>query len=101
MSIVVVGAGFFGKRIAAAIDGSELARVDVTDAVSVAALLRERRATVVINCAGKTGRPNVDWCETHREETYRSNVVGPCVLAKACSMLAASYTSASSRIGRR
>ena len=30
----------------------------------------------IINCAGKTGRPNVDWCEDHKEETIRSNVIG-------------------------
>lgn len=26
------------------------------------------RPTHVLNAAGKTGRPNVDWCETHQEE---------------------------------
>lgn len=30
----------------------------------------------IINCAGKTGRPNVDWCEQNKEETIRSNVIG-------------------------
>ncbi|GAB1220101.1 hypothetical protein ENUP19_0255G0020 [Entamoeba nuttalli] len=30
----------------------------------------------IINCAGKTGRPNVDWCEDHKQETIRSNVLG-------------------------
>ena len=34
-----------------------------------------------INCAGVVGRPNVDWCETHQEETLRANVVGALVLA--------------------
>lgn len=33
-------------------------------------------ATHVLNAAGLTGRPNVDWCETHRVETIRSNVIG-------------------------
>jgi len=30
----------------------------------------------VLNAAGVTGRPNVDWCEDHRPETIRANVVG-------------------------
>jgi dTDP-4-dehydrorhamnose reductase len=30
----------------------------------------------IINAAGITGRPNVDWCETHRQETLRTNVLG-------------------------
>jgi len=30
----------------------------------------------IINCAGLTGRPNVDWCEDHKQETIRVNVIG-------------------------
>ena len=26
----------------------------------------------IINCAGVTGTPNVDWCETHQQETIRA-----------------------------
>ena len=40
--------------------------------------------THVINCAGKTGRPNVDWCEDNRVETVRSNVIGTLMLAELC-----------------
>jgi hypothetical protein len=29
------------------------------------------KPTHVIVAAGLTGRPNVDWCETHQEETIR------------------------------
>lgn len=34
------------------------------------------RPTHVLNAAGVTGRPNVDWCEDHKEETIRTNVIG-------------------------
>lgn len=34
------------------------------------------RPTHVINSAGVTGRPNVDWCESNKEATIRSNVIG-------------------------
>lgn len=30
----------------------------------------------IINAAGITGRPNVDWCESHKQETLRVNVLG-------------------------
>merc|ERR1719461_1946345 len=30
----------------------------------------------ILNCAGVTGRPNVDWCEDHKEDTVRANVIG-------------------------
>ena len=39
------------------------------------------KPTHVVNAAGDTDRPNVDWCETHRPETIRANVVGVLVLA--------------------
>eukprot|EP00928_Gymnodinium_smaydae_P004058 TRINITY_DN1141_c0_g1_i2.p1 TRINITY_DN1141_c0_g1~~TRINITY_DN1141_c0_g1_i2.p1 ORF type:complete len:707 (+),score=135.18 TRINITY_DN1141_c0_g1_i2:49-2121(+) len=39
------------------------------------------RPTHVLNAAGLTGRPNVDWCEDHRVETNRVNVIGTLALA--------------------
>lgn len=38
----------------------------------------------VINCAGKTGRPNVDQCEIRKADTIRLNVVLPAMLSDAC-----------------
>jgi dTDP-4-dehydrorhamnose reductase len=83
MKVVVFGSGFLGRRIAAELQ-APLDPADITDAAAVAAALERHDAEAVVNAAGKTGRPNVDWCETHREETYRSNTVGPLVLAEAC-----------------
>eukprot|EP00343_Euplotes_focardii_P007437 CAMPEP_0205819942 /NCGR_PEP_ID=MMETSP0206-20130828/2480_1 /ASSEMBLY_ACC=CAM_ASM_000279 /TAXON_ID=36767 /ORGANISM="Euplotes focardii, Strain TN1" /LENGTH=671 /DNA_ID=CAMNT_0053114115 /DNA_START=42 /DNA_END=2057 /DNA_ORIENTATION=- len=40
--------------------------------------------THVFNAAGKTGRPNVDWCEDNQAETLRSNVIGTMTLADVC-----------------
>jgi len=39
---------------------------------------------VLINCIGKTGRPNVDYCESHKEETMNANVTIPLLLADYC-----------------
>ena len=39
---------------------------------------------VIINCLGKTGRPNVDWCESNKSETYESNVTLPLMIAEWC-----------------
>jgi dTDP-4-dehydrorhamnose reductase len=82
--IVVFGPGFLGHRMAKEIPGATLSRADVTDRAAVLAALREAGADAAVNAAGKTGRPNVDWCETHKDETYRSNVVGALTLASAC-----------------
>ncbi|RYR55042.1 hypothetical protein S83_020605 [Arachis hypogaea] len=42
------------------------------------------KPTHVLNAAGVTGRPNVDWCESHKVETIRTNVVGTLNLADVC-----------------
>ncbi|XP_068650018.1 bifunctional dTDP-4-dehydrorhamnose 3,5-epimerase/dTDP-4-dehydrorhamnose reductase-like [Aristolochia californica] len=42
------------------------------------------KPTHVFNAAGVTGRPNVDWCESHKVETIRANVSGTLTLADVC-----------------
>ena len=42
------------------------------------------RPSHVFNAAGITGRPNVDWCKSHKLETILSNVVGTLNLAGVC-----------------
>jgi UDP-glucose 4,6-dehydratase len=44
------------------------------------------KPTHVFNAAGVTGRPNVDWCESHKVETIRANVVGTLTLADVCKL---------------
>lgn len=52
---------------------------------SVVQEISKYKPTHVINAAGVTGRPNVDWCESHKPETIRSNVIGVLNLADVCS----------------
>lgn len=40
----------------------------------------------VMNAAGITGRPNIDWCEDHKPETIRTNVIGTLNIADLCYM---------------
>ena len=47
-------------------------------------VLEEIKPTHVINCAGMTGRPNVDECEHRKIDTIESNVTGTLILTKAC-----------------
>lgn len=82
--IVVFGAGYIGEKVAAFLPDAVLSLARIDDAAQVRAALEEHAPDVVVNCAGKTGTPNVDWCETHIPETMRANVVGPLVLAAAC-----------------
>lgn len=82
MKIVVFGNGFLGNRIAKTIPGAQLSHAKITDRISVQHALRG--ADAVVNAAGKTGRPNVDWCESNVAETLWSNVAGAVTLAEEC-----------------
>lgn len=42
------------------------------------------KPTFVLNAAGLTGRPNVDWCEDHKDEVMRVNVIGTLSLVDLC-----------------
>ena len=78
--LVYGGKGWIGGQII------EMLKKDGHSVMSGEARLEEREKVLkeietfqpdrIINCAGKTGRPNVDWCEDHKEETMRSNVIG-------------------------
>jgi dTDP-4-dehydrorhamnose reductase len=43
--------------------------------------IEEAKPDYIINAAGLTGKPNVDWCEDHKQETMRTNVIGTLNLA--------------------
>jgi len=67
-------------------DGVEVRAADsrLQNRESVAKELDEYKPTHVLNAAGITGRPNIDWCETHKPETIRTNVIGTLNLADLC-----------------
>ncbi|KAH7232276.1 uncharacterized protein BKA55DRAFT_742750 [Fusarium redolens] len=59
--------------------------VRMEDRDKVAKELEAIQPTHVLNAAGCTGRPNVDWCEDNKAQTVRSNVIGTLTLADECS----------------
>lgn len=77
------GRGYLGGQFHALYPDSVCPDVDIADRAAVATAL-DFGPDVVVNCAGKTGRPNVDWCETHRTATLRANVTGVLVLLEEC-----------------
>ncbi|XVF18457.1 hypothetical protein REPUB_Repub11eG0023200 [Reevesia pubescens] len=62
----------------------EYGRGRLEDRSSLVADIQSIRPTHVFNAAGVTGRPNVDWCESHKTETIRTNVAGTLTLADVC-----------------
>mmetsp|Transcript_45878 Transcript_45878/g.74865 ORF Transcript_45878/g.74865 Transcript_45878/m.74865 type:complete len:322 (-) Transcript_45878:182-1147(-) len=83
------GSGWIGGKVTEYLKGrgEEVVVADrsvrLQDLPSVVAEVNRVQPTHIINAAGVTGRPNVDWCEDHREETFLGNVVGPLNLAYA------------------
>lgn len=85
MKIVIFGGnGFIGHELKSLFPDALTPNVDIADPIGVRKALDELKPDTVINAAGKTGKPNVDWCEDHKMETLRSNVTGPLVLLEEC-----------------
>ncbi len=85
MRVLLCGAnGFIGSLFLESAPDWIGSCIDIADQRAVDAELDDHSPDLVINCAGKTGRPNIDWCESHRVETFRSNVTGPAVLVAEC-----------------
>jgi dTDP-4-dehydrorhamnose reductase len=58
--------------------------LDYYDRPTLIAALKEARPAFLINCAGYTGKPNVDACELHKTECLLGNAILPGVLREAC-----------------
>lgn len=82
--MLIFGNGYVGNKFRERVPGAVIDPANITDPEAVRAALDKHQPSVVINCAGKTGKPNVDWCEDHKDETMASNVLGPLVLAREC-----------------
>jgi len=82
--VLIFGNGWIGNKFAARLPGSAVTATDITDRQAVRRILADHAPSAVLNCAGKTGRPNIDWCEEHKLETLASNTIGPPVLAREC-----------------
>ena len=56
------------------------------DLKSLIDIIHRDQLTVLINCAGYTGKPNVDACEYNKDECYEANVDLAKTVAVACSL---------------
>lgn len=82
--LIFGGAGYIGSKLKELYPDAALPKADIADPRDVRKALDEIKPDIVINAAGRTGKPNVDWCEDHKEETLRANVTGPLVLLNEC-----------------
>jgi len=82
--IVIFGNGWLGNKYKDYYkEKAEIVSTDISDSKAVEKILNSLRPKIVINAAGKTGHPNVDWCEDNKLETVNSNIAGPLMLLKA------------------
>lgn len=92
--ILLLGAsGYIGEAFAAELrrrqaDFLPLSRkeVDYTRFDRLLEFLRARRPSFLVNCAGYTGKPNVDACELDKAGTLLGNAVLPHAIASACAV---------------
>jgi dTDP-4-dehydrorhamnose reductase len=61
--------------------------VDCTRFILLLDFLKKKKPEFLINCAGFTGKPNVDACENAKAETLIGNVLLPQTIAHACAAL--------------
>ena len=87
MKILITGAyGMLGSDLRDILSSHELIAtgskdLDITDCEKVLEFIKENSPDIVINAAAYTA---VDDCETHFDEAYQVNAIGPRNLAMAC-----------------
>lgn len=83
MHFLVVGRGWTGKKVF-----NELLRrghvVTFCSHEEAITTINSNNFDWVVNCAGKTGTPNVDACELDKKGTIEANAIFPALLAEAC-----------------
>lgn len=80
MKIITLGSGFVSEHLPYEIVYSKLE----ISSESIEQTIDQYRPDVIINCIGKTGRPNIDWCESNKEKTSVVNTALPILLADIC-----------------
>ena len=84
MNILILGKGFVASRCNGAWEDAVMPGTKIYTKEDALALLDEHQPDVVLNAAGVTGKPNVDWCEDHQVPTIEGNTQLPIVVALAC-----------------
>lgn len=85
MNILVVGRGWTGTKVfnELVIRGHVVTFAPHNKAIQA---IDDNHYDSVVNCAGITGSPNVDACESYRIETVEANAAFPVLLHDACEM---------------
>jgi dTDP-4-dehydrorhamnose reductase len=91
MIVILGGEGYVAKAFqkllqkqGVAFSILQRATLDYTQSHILAAYLSNAKPEFLINCAGYTGKPNVDACELHKTDCLFGNAVLPGIIREAC-----------------
>ena len=102
--IVLLGSnGFVGSYFKSLIETTDNELISITrkqcnllNKDKLYKILKSTYCNYIINCAGYTGKPNVDACENNKEACWQGNVTLPKYLSEICSGLNLKYIQVSS-----
>lgn len=83
MKIMTLGKGFIANHL----PYEQITEKLIPWQSHVRKTLEHFKPDVLVNCVGITGRPNIDWCESNKSETYIGNVVLPALVGAECEKL--------------
>lgn len=101
VNVLVLGKGYVGNEISRLLNRCNVhfksrKDLDYHDQGVLRRYIGNNDISYVINCAGFTGRPNVDECEEKREMCTELNVLVPLQIAESCKVLDVNYIHISS-----
>ena len=82
---LILGDGYIGNYLKEHLDKSVIFKARMsTETNELNKLIELYSPEAVINCIGKTGNPNVDWCEDNKFDTFYANTLLPYSFATTC-----------------
>lgn len=99
MKVVVFGRnGWLAQKFADSYN-IDVSSVDILNVAELTDFIFRETPDVVINCAGRTGTPNIDWCnanDQNRLNTRTVNSIAPAILQANCKLIGARFVHISS-----
>lgn len=88
---LILGKGFVGCRLKTYLDSIDYCSLiaskqdlDYSNPRTLAKYIIDNRVSIVINCSGYTGVPNVDACESNKDICWLYNVTVPNIITNTC-----------------
>lgn len=78
--ILVLGSGFIGNQVQAAL-GCRSSNELIHTFDDALAIVKKTKPSIIVNCIGETGKRNVDDCELDKQKTLHANTIIPMILA--------------------